>query len=251
MDLVSIITPTFNSSKFITVTINSVLKQTYKNWELILIDDASTDNTSEIISKCTIKDSRIKIIQLKQNGGAAEARNYGIKHAKGKYLAFLDSDDCWLPEKIEKQLQFMKANNIYFSYTDYFRKIENTGSENVFCALKDNIYYKDIIKFNYIACSTVMINIENSGKKYMPNITTRHDWGLWIDYIRETGLAKRLPIPLTCYLVRKGSLSSKKLKLIKYHWFIYNKHLKFNTLKAFLFLTRNIFLHGKEAVNKS
>lgn len=126
MNLVSIITPSYNSAKFIGKTIDSVISQTYKNWEMIIIDDCSTDSSAEFIKTYEEKDSRIKLVQLKENSGAAVARNIGIQLAQGRFIAFLDSDDSWLPEKLERQIDFMLFNDYSFTYTSYL-KVDEGG----------------------------------------------------------------------------------------------------------------------------
>ncbi len=248
--LISIIIPVYNSGFFLRKTIISVIEQSYKNWELILIDDCSSDNSMDIVTEFCKKDSRIKSFRLEKNSGAAKARNLGILKAKGEYIAFLDSDDNWHPQKLEKQLTFMQDNQINFSYTDYNIINESTKKETVFKALKDHLSYKDIVRFNYIACSTVMINFNASEKLYMPDIRNRQDWGLWIIAIKKIGEAKRLNIPLTNYYKRANSLSSNKVKMIKYHWYIYHHHLKFNLAKSVSMIIQNIILHIKAAIIK-
>ncbi len=243
MELVSIIIPVYNSETFLKRTINSVLEQSYKNWELLLIDDCSSDNSFKIIEDYCQKDIRINCFRLSINSGAAEARNLGILKAKGDFIAFLDSDDYWHPQKIEKQLNFMIHNKVKFCYTDYYLVDELTNKKTLYKALKNNLVYKDIERFNYIACSTVMLNLMNTKKFYMPNIRNRQDWGLWITVIKNFGKATRLNVPLTIYYKRNSSLSSNKFKMVKYHWFIYYKHLNFCLPKALFYLLINILLH--------
>lgn len=243
MNLVSIITPVFNSAGYIEKTVQSVIDQSYTDWELILVDDCSTDNTLEILEQLVKKDKRINYLRLKNNGGAGIARNTGIKRAKGKYIAFLDSDDYWHVDKLKIQVEAMEKKNLNFTFTDYYIKYENKNEELIFNSPLKKVYYKDIIKFNYIACSTVMFNQEALGKSYMPNIRNRQDWGLWINLVQKNKRAVNINKYLMYYTVRKDSISSNKFKMIKYHWYIYKSYLKFNYVKALIYLIRNIIFH--------
>jgi len=239
--VITIITPTYNSSAYINETIESIIQQSFTDWKYIIIDDSSTDNTIEIVKNFCNKDQRIKLITLKKNYGAAIARNIGIKAARRKYIAFLDSDDFWHPMKLELQLGIMKERKYDFTYTDYYLVFENTMKP--FRSFLSIIRYQDILKFNYIACSTVIFDQEKIGKIYMPNIRNRQDWGLWIKLLQKVNVAYNIPDFLMYYRVRKNSISSNKLKLMKYHWYIYKTFLKLPTFKALLFLTQNFFMH--------
>ncbi|HKL07776.1 MAG TPA: glycosyltransferase family 2 protein [Bacteroidales bacterium] len=242
---VTIITPTYNSEKFIANAINSVMNQSYINWEYLIIDDCSNDKTVLLVSEFVKKDNRIKLIQQSVNQGAAVARNEGIKRADGKYIAFLDSDDYWHVDKLKIQIEAMENENLNFTFTDYYIKYENKNDALRFNSPLKNVYYKDIIKFNYIACSTVMFNQEALGKSYMPNIRNRQDWGLWINLVQKNKRAVNINKYLMYYTIRKDSISSNKFKMIKYHWYIYKSYLKFNYVKALNYLIRNIIFHMK------
>jgi len=178
--LVSIITPSYNSSKFINDCVNSVFSQTYKNWEMIIVDDCSEDNSKEIISELSTKDKRINPIFLEKNVGAAEARNIAIRQSKGKYVAFLDSDDLWNPKKLEKQLYFMNKNEIVFSYTNYQLMSENGEDLSNFILAPEKMTYDSYLKNTIIGCLTVIIDREKSGEFEMPNICSSHDMALWL-----------------------------------------------------------------------
>ena len=178
--LVSIITPSYNSSKFINDCVNSVFSQTYKNWEMIIVDDCSEDNSKEIISELSTKDKRINPIFLEKNVGAAEARNVAIRQSKGKYVAFLDSDDLWNPKKLEKQLYFMNKNEIVFSYTNYQLMSENGEDLSNFILAPEKMTYDSYLKNTIIGCLTVIIDREKSGEFEMPNICSSHDMALWL-----------------------------------------------------------------------
>jgi glycosyltransferase involved in cell wall biosynthesis len=243
--LVSIITPTFNSSSYIKNTILSVQNQSLTDWELIIIDDCSTDNSKDIILSLAEKDTRIKYNKLDHNCGAAVARNFGIKKAQGKYIAFLDSDDIWHTDKLEIQIKKMESDNLNFTFTNYIIVNQSSDTEIKFQSNLQEVFYQDIIRFNYIACSTVIYNQETLGKHYMPEIRNRQDWGLWIKLISLAQKAICIDAYLMFYTLRADSISSNKLKMVKYHWYIYNKLLSFNYVKSALYLTRNIVLHLK------
>jgi len=227
--LVSIITPSFNCEKFIADTIISVQNQTYKNWELIIVDDCSTDNSITIINKFLEKDDRIKLIKLEVNSGPAKARNKGIELSKGKYIAFLDGDDRWLTEKLELQLNFMESKQIPLSFTSYFSV--NEDSENLkLVRAKKQVTYKNLLTNNYIGCLTAMYSTEKLGKVYFPNIKKRQDWALWLNITKKGIIAYSLKEPLAIYTKRKLSVSSNKFKLLKYNWKIYRKFENLNIM---------------------
>ncbi len=220
--LVSIITPLYNSHDFAANTIKSVLAQTYQNWELIIIDDASTDGSAKIAESFAIKDERIKLIKLDANKGPAAARNRGIKEASGRYIAFLDSDDLWHEEKLNKQLNFMEKNHYAFTYTR-FEKINEAGKViSTISPYKKEVSYYDLLKSNHIGCLTAMIDLKILGHKiYMPNLRKRQDQGLWLDVLKIIDNAYCLHEILGQYRIRKGSISINKIDNIKYQWKLY------------------------------
>lgn len=232
-NLVSIITPTYNSSKFIEETIKSVQNQTYKNWELLITDDCSTDNTFLILEKLAIKDNRIKIYRLIKNSGPAVARNNSIEKAKGKYLAFLDSDDLWTHNKLQVQISEMNQAGSYVSHTSYVH-IDESGNEiGVRVNAIRNLSYKKLLKNNYIGNLTGVYNIDRLGKIYCPLIKKRQDWAVWVEALKRTKQnSLGVQQDLAQYRIRKNSLSSNKFKLISHNYIFYKKHLKFNSLKS-------------------
>ncbi len=239
---VSIVVPLYNSKNYIAKCIESILHQTYSNWELIIVDDCSNDNPELIIKNYQNSDKRIQYVRLSKNMGSGIARNEGIKKATGQFIAFLDSDDLWKEDKLEKQISYMLENHYVFTYTDYYI-VYPSGNNRVFRSIKPKIKLNDEIKFNYVACSTVIYDSEILGKVYMPPYRNRQDWGLWLDILKKTDYAYCLSYPLTYYTLRKDSISSNKLKLIKYHWQIYRKHLKGNFFVSLFRLINNIILH--------
>ncbi len=240
--IVSIITPTYNSEKYIEKTIKSVLNQTYSNWELLLIDDCSSDSTISIINKY-LNDERIKLFKNKENKGAAVSRNTGIERSRGDFIAFLDSDDFWEKEKLEKQLYFMKEKNCEISFTA-FNIILDDNEIIKSTKVKSKVNYKQLLKCNYIFCSTVVINKKKFNKIEMPLIRRRQDWGLWLKLLRESGgVALGINEVLCNYRKSDGSLSSNKLKLLEYNYTIYNKVLGYSKVKSLYFFFRFFVYH--------
>ena len=229
--IVSIITPNYNASKFIRNSLESVINQTYKNWELIIVDDCSTDDSVAIINEFNKIDKRIRFFQLDKNSGPAIARNKGIEEAKGKFIAFLDSDDRWLPTKLEKQLSFMLKNKIALSHTSYISHNEMYMDEKLLEA-KQKVTYHDLLTNNYIGCLTTMYSIEHLGKVYMPIISKRQDWALWLKITRQNVISYGIDEPLALYTRRKNSVSSNKFRLMKFNWEIYRNFEKLNFFKS-------------------
>ena len=213
---VSIIIPVHNSSKYITECLNSVINQTYKNLEIIVIDDKSTDNSIELIK--SIKDKRIKLIELKTNSGAAIARNKGIKASTGDYICFLDSDDYWYLEKIEKQLKFIKDKA--FIYSEYLYLNNN---KTHIARVPRSLTYEELLKNSAIFTSTVMLNMKYLNKEdiYMPNIKMGQDYGTWYKILKKVNISYGMQEVLSVYRVGNKSLSSNKFKAIKRTWNLY------------------------------
>ncbi len=231
-NLISIITPVYNAEKHIAATIETVLNQTYQNWELFIIDDVSTDNSINIIKKYMEKDGRIKLIQLRSNSGAAIARNKGIELANGRYIAFLDSDDLWKEEKLEKQITYMKKNNIAFSYTAY-EVIDATGNKlNKVINVPIKMDYHQYLKNTIIQTVTVMIDTQTTGKVYMPNLRRRQDFVTWLSILKRDITAYGIQENLAMYRRTPGSLSSNKIKAMKGTWYVYTEIEKLPIHKA-------------------
>lgn len=219
--LISIITPTYNCAQFIGETIKSVINQTYTNWEMIIVDDASNDNTEKVVK--SIKDERIKYIRLKENSGAATARNIAMENASGKFMAFLDSDDIWIKDKLEKQVKFMIDNNYNFTCTAYEKMNEKGDSLNKVFKPKKKADYNRILLDCPVGNSTVMYNVSNLGKFQVPNIRKRNDDALWLQILKKEKFIYGMPDILMKYRIRNNSISSNKLSLVKYHWYLYRK----------------------------
>lgn len=229
--LVSIITPSYNSSKYILNTIQSIKKQSYKNWELIIVDDCSIDKSREVIKSCIKEDARIKLICLEKNSGAAVARNTGIENANGRFIAFLDSDDTWHPKKLEKQIKFMLDNQYYFTYTGY-RKVDENGAFIKNAKMPKSINYNKLLKTNYIGCLTAIYDSEKLGKIYFPLIRKRQDYALWLKILKIIPNAYGLQEDLANYTVRSGSISANKINVAKYNWMVYRKVEKLSLIRA-------------------
>jgi teichuronic acid biosynthesis glycosyltransferase TuaG len=232
--LVSIITPCFNSEKYVSQTIQSVLSQTHQNWEMLLVDDCSNDETFAILSKFVSQDARIKAFKLEKNAGAGVARNYAIQHAQGNYIAFLDADDLWKPEKLEKQLHFMQIENIPFTFS-FYETIDETGNlRNETITTPSKITYKQLYFCNWIGNLTGMYSVDFFGKIPISSIKKRQDWMLWLQIVKQIKTAIPVPESLAYYRVREDSISASKWKLIKFNFKVYRDFHKRNFFMACL-----------------
>ncbi len=233
---VSIITPSYNSEKFISETILSVQNQTYLNWEMIIVDDGSQDKTVEIIQKFIDNDSRIYLIRLKKNSGAAKARNFGIEKVTGKYMTFLDADDIWFPDFIKSSIKAIKETGINFVFSSYKRSNENLEFIYSDFIVPKKVTYTDILKTNSISCLTAFINVEVLGIKKMPDILKRQDMGLWLKYLKEIPFAHGIQETKAIYRIRQNSLSRNKKNLLKYQWEFYYKVEKLGFLQSVYYM---------------
>src|SRR5699024_268404 len=200
---VSVITPVYNAEKFLTETIKSVLNQTYESFEYLLIDDCSTDNSGSIVKELAKNDSRVKYIKLPENSGAAVARNKGIEKAKGRFIAFVDSDDKWYPEKLEIQLNFMATDNRAFTYTSY-EHISEEGEVLSSPKLPEKLDYSGLLKNTAIACSTVVIDRKVIGDFRMPLVRKGQDTATWLKILRDHDYAYLVDEILNQYRGREG-----------------------------------------------
>lgn len=239
LGLVSIVMPSYNTGSYIEQSIKSVLAQTYPYWELIIVDDCSTDDTDKVIAKY-LSDSRIIYLKNATNSGAAVSRNYALREAKGKWIAFLDSDDLWLPEKLEKQLSFMEDNGYKFTYTDY--KIQLNGQWLPYVYTGPSVVNKRKMKdYCYFSTITVMYDREYIGLIQIAPIKKNNDYAMWLKII-EKSECYRLSECLSCYIKHDGSISSgSKLKLIKHHYILWHIAENKNVLSACILTLRNLF----------
>lgn len=230
--LVSIIMPTYNCGKFIEETIKSIQAQTYTNWEIVIVDDCSTDNTAEIVKPLMEQDARIKYHVLDVNSGAAVARTKSMELAQGYYMAFCDSDDLWMPEKLAKQIAFMEENNYAFTCTAYEQIDEEGNSLNRIIKTKKKTNYNRLLLDCPVGNSSVMYNVEIMGKFEVPNIRKRNDDALWLKMLKKEEYIWGMPDVLMRYRIRKNSISSSKLKVIKYHWKLYREIEHLNVFRS-------------------
>ena len=230
-ELVSIIMPAYNCADFIGITLNSVIAQTYQNWEVIVVDDCSTDNTAEVLNEYISKDPRVKYFKMNSNSGAALARNKAVELAQGKYLAFLDSDDIWFPDKLTKQINFMKTNDYLFSCTEYTKIDENGNDLGRTIGVRKHSDYSDILKKNP-GNSTVIYNAEAVGKITIPNIRKRNDYVMWLSVVKKAVKLYGLAEPLASHRIREGSLSKRKTDLVGYHWKVYRDIERLSLLRS-------------------
>ena len=237
--LVSIVMPSYNTAEYIDKSIDSVLSQSYPYWELIIVDDCSTDNTDEVVGKY-LSDSRIRYLKNEKNSGAAVSRNYALREAKGKWIAFLDSDDLWEPEKLEKQLGFMIENDYKFTYTDY--KIKLNGEWLPFVYTGPNKVTKFKMKnYCYFSTITVIYDREYVGLIQIENVRKNNDYAMWLKII-EKAQCYRYPECLSSYIKHEGSISSgSKMKLIKHHYILWTVAEGKNPISAIFLTLRNLF----------
>jgi len=239
--LVSIITPVYNADRFISETIESVQSQTYENWEMILVDDCSSDNSKKIIEEYAKVDSRVKYISLVENSGAAVARNTGIDYAKGRFIAFIDSDDQWSLKKLEHQLTFMKENQASFIFTAYEMVTEQGEKLNKIVRVPQTVNYNQLLKNTIIGCSTVVIDRQVVGDFSMPLVRKGQDTATWLSILRTGIIAYGLDEVLTQYRVVKGSVSSGKISALKRTWYTYRKIEKLNLISCIYVFTCYVF----------
>ncbi len=232
--------PSYNTSKFIKESIDSVVAQTYQNWELIIIDDHSTDDSNSIIG--SYRDSRIRLLKNEKNLGAALSRNYGLREARGKYITFIDSDDIWKKEKLEKQIKFIKDNNYAFVYCDY-RICINGNWENVIRTAPNRINKRKIMNYCYFSTITVMYDYEKVGLIQVADLKKNNDYAMWIQALSNV-VGYRQPECLAYYIKHENSISSgSKFKLIKHHYIMWNKGFNKNRFVSIV-LTLNNIIHG-------
>lgn len=238
-ELVSIIMPSYNTGLFIKDSIESVLAQSYMNWELIIVDDCSTDNTDEVVSQY-LYDGRIKYLRNEKNSGAAVSRNYALREAKGKWIAFLDSDDLWLPEKLEKQIAFMQKNGYAFSYTDYMIQLNGEWLPYIYTGPRV-VTRRKMYDYCYFSTITVMYDRDVIGLIQIESLRKNNDYAMWLQAIEKSN-CYRFPECLSYYIKHEGSISSgSKLRLIKWHYILYKKGLHKNGFLSVVLTARNLF----------
>lgn len=237
--LVSIIMPSWNTGRFIAESIQSVIDQTYKKWELIIVDDCSTDNTDEVVA--TFKDDRIKYLKNKKNSGAALTRNRAMREAQGEWIAFLDSDDLWTPQKLEYQIKFMKKNNLVFSYHEYEKIDEESKPLNIFVSGPRVVTKRKMYNYGYPGCLTFMYNAKTMGLIQIKDIKKNNDYAILLQLCKKADcvLMKK---NLAKYRIRKKSISHDKLrKKLKSHYDLFHYCDEKSAPVAFWYACWNMF----------
>ncbi len=239
-DLVSIITPSYNTAAFIEDTIRSVQAQTYTNWEMIIVDDCSTDNTDAVVEKY-LSDQRIRYLKNEKNSGAAVARNYALREAKGRWIAFLDSDDIWLPQKLEKQIDFMEKGGYHFSYTQYEEVDELSNPLGVTVTGPKHITRVGMNNYCWLGCLTVMYDAEKIGLIQVAAINRNNDYAMWLKVCRRAD----------CYLLqeklsqyrrgRSGCINNHGIfTKLKWHYTLFRKAEGKGVISALIHTVRNM-----------
>ncbi len=237
--LVSVITPLYNASTYIIKTIESLQNQTYSHWEQLIVNDFSSDNSLEVVEQLSKNDSRIRIVTLDKNYGAAYCRNRATEIANGEYIAFLDADDLWHPEKLEKQLSFMQDNNAVVSYTNYLHIDKEGKSLGKRIKALPKLTYQKQHSNNYIGNLTGIYNVSKIGKIIAPNIRKRQDWAVWLEAIKKSNRpALGLQEDLAYYRVHEESMSANKWNLVTYNFSFYKTYLGYSWIKASFWLLR-------------
>lgn len=236
--VVTIVMPAYNSAATIEKSINSIIKQTYSNWELIIVDDCSTDNTIDIVRKRARQDKRIQSIKLEKNSGAGAARNRAIMESNGRYIAFLDSDDLWHPEKLKKQIGFMLLSSEPFTYTRYEVQTSEGKIKELFPPRFAT--YSSILRTNYIGCLTAVYDTNYFGKMYMPNLRKRQDMALWLSLLERTERAVLVDECLAIYRNDTG-MTQNKLKAAQAQYHLYRNHLNLSFLKSCFYMATYTF----------
>jgi teichuronic acid biosynthesis glycosyltransferase TuaG len=220
--LVSIITPAYNAERFLRETYESVKAQTFKDWEMIVVDDGSKDGTARVASELGKEDSRVRF-QTQKNSGPAAARNLALSMARGRFVSFLDSDDIWLPQKLERQLAFMKAKNAALSFTQYRRFESDPTETGRLIDVPETVNYRQLLSHNVIATLTTMVDREKTGPLHMPT-AGYDDFALWLSILKKDFIGYGMKEDLARYRIVPGSVSSKKLRAAKWVWEIYRDH---------------------------
>lgn len=234
---VSIVTPMYNAKKYIEQTILSVQSQTYEDWEMLIIDDGSTDDSVAIVESYISKDERIKLLKNSTNRGVAETRNVGIMAATGRYLAFLDSDDLWKPQKLERQMAFMEMKETPFSFTACGVIDENGEVAGPVRRVPETIAYKQLLKGNAIPCLTVMADTQQIPKELlcMPSIS-HEDYATWLRVARQGYAMSGLNEVLASYRTQVHSLSGNKFQAAKWQWAVYRKQEGLTIVKSLFYM---------------
>ena len=244
--LVSVIMPCYNMERYIADTIHSVINQTYTDWELLIVDDASTDGTVALVQSIAEQDERIRFSVNAEHSGIAPTRNRCIENSTGQYLAFLDADDVWHPNKLQQQLQFMQEHKVEFSYSSYDLIDENGKTLGKTIHTAGDLNYNDYLRNTIIGCSTVMLDKDRVGLVTVPDFRTSEDTATWLDILKKGFKAYAIEEPLTSYRIRRKSASSNKMKAAADLWRVYRQHEKMSFFKTLCFF----FSYAFNAIKK-
>ena len=241
MPEVSIITPCYNSARYLKETMESVLSQTYTDWEWIITDDFSTDDSLKIIRSCP--DSRIKLIEAKENGGAGSARNLSLKEAKGRFITFLDADDFWEPNFLEEMISFMKKENAELAYSNYARCDENLHPKIADFKADTAVTFKNLLKTCRLSLLSSMYDSKRVGKEYFPEKSKREDHVMWLNLLKKIPEGKPLPKTMAKYRMHAASISRKKTNIMLDQYLVYKDFMGYSTVKSFYY-TANWAING-------
>ncbi len=241
MPEVSIITPCYNSSKFLQQTIDSVLNQTFTDWEWLITDDKSSDNSVEIIRK--VNDERIKLTVAEKNGGAGHARNLSLEKASGRFITFLDADDFWEPNFLEEMVSFMKKENAELAYSNYSRCDENLIPKIDDFKADKNVSFNNLLKTCRLSLLSSMYDSQRVGKEFFPERSKREDHVMWLNLLKKIPVGKPLPKTMAKYRMHASSISRKKTNIMLDQYLVYKDYMKFSTLKS-MYYTANWAING-------
>ena len=247
MPEVSIITPCYNSSKFLQQTIDSVLNQTFTDWEWLITDDKSTDHSVEIINK--VDDERIKLTVAEKNGGAGHARNLSLEKATGRFITFLDADDFWEPNFLEEMVSFMKKENAELAYSNYSRCDENLIPKIEDFKADKNVSFNNLLKTCRLSLLSSMYDSQRVGKEFFPERSKREDHVMWLNLLKKIPVGKPLPKTMAKYRMHASSISRKKTNIMLDQYLVYKDYMKFSTLKS-MYYTANWALNGFKKYSK-
>lgn len=243
---VSIVMPSYNSAPCIAQAIDSVIRQDFSDWELLIVDDASDDGTPDLVRSRYLHDPRISIHVLSQNQGAAIARNTAIERARGRFIAFLDSDDYWFPEKLESQVPALETSDACLAFSQYKIMQGDDETSAVIANAPLNLHYADLLRGNPIGCLTAIYDTKKTGKVFMPLVRRRQDWGLWLRLLRGGQRAIGLQKPLAVLRIRKGSLSANKVRSTMANYRLLRTEGQLDPARAIWGAT----LHALSAINR-
>jgi len=238
-DKISIVMPMFNSESTVRRSVESVIRQSFENWELIIVDDNSDDKSVNIVEGLSEMDSRVKLVRSYINRGAGETRNIAVSAAEGQYIAFLDADDIWYPNKLETQLGYMQRLIIPLSASNFDIQTE-AGISKASSNVPQIVEYQHLLKENVIGCLTAMYDTQYFGKRYFPELRKRQDYALWLELLRDCDSCHVIQEPLACYTRRSGSVSSNKLEMIAWNYRMFRQTQHFSPIRAAYYVGWNV-----------